>query len=139
MRTLVNRSKLPITSLTLIKSNVTRFNWLTFCSSVSTLDAGYQAAIRTASVPGPIGKEHHARLQKLSPHMGATSRIFYDIDASLGNYIVDVDGNTYLDAFSQISSQTLGYNHPNVLAAASSPEMASYLANRPALGYFPHS
>jgi len=106
---------------------------------VSTLDAGYQAAIRTASVPGPIGKEHHARLQKLSPHMGATSRIFYDIDASLGNYIVDVDGNTYLDAFSQISSQTLGYNHPNVLAAASSPEMASYLANRPALGYFPHS
>jgi len=71
--------------------------------------------------------------------MGATSRIFYDIDASLGNYIVDVDGNTYLDAFSQISSQTLGYNHPAVLTAASSPEMASYLANRPALGYFPHS
>ena len=106
---------------------------------VSTLDAGYQAAIRTASVPGPIGQEHHARLKKLSPHMGATSRIFYDIDASLGNYIVDVDGNTYLDAFSQISSQTLGYNHPAVLTAASSPEMASYLANRPALGYFPHS
>jgi len=106
---------------------------------VSTLDAGYQAAIRTATVPGPIGQEHHARLKKLSPHMGATSRIFYDIDASLGNYIVDVDGNTYLDAFSQISSQTLGYNHPAVLAAASSPEMASYIANRPALGYFPHS
>ena len=106
---------------------------------VQTVDAGYRAMMRTAAVPGPKGLEQLAQLQKLSPHMAATSRIFYDIEASKGNYIVDVDGNTYLDAFSQISSQTLGYNHPDVMAAARSPDLAMYMANRPALGYFPHS
>ena len=44
--------------------------------------------------------------------MAATSRLFFDIDGSKGNYIKDVDGNVFLDAFMQISSQTLGYNHP---------------------------
>lgn len=66
-------------------------------------------------------------------------RIFFDIEKSLGNYIGDVDGNVFLDAFSQISSATLGYNHPSVLAACESNEMKNYMANRPALGYFPHS
>ena len=32
--------------------------------------------------------------------MAQTARIFFDIDASLGNYICDIDGNRYLDAFS---------------------------------------
>lgn len=71
--------------------------------------------------------------------MAATSRIFYDIDSSIGNYISDIDGNRYLDAFSQISSATLGYNNPAMLEAADSPELKSYMANRPALGYFPHA
>ena len=71
--------------------------------------------------------------------MAATTRIFQDPEQSKGNYIVDVDGNTYLDAFSQISSMTLGYNHPAVLEAVKSPEIQMYMANRPALGYFPHS
>ena len=31
--------------------------------------------------------------------MAQTARIFFDIDASLGNYICDIDGNRYLDAF----------------------------------------
>ena len=71
--------------------------------------------------------------------MAATSRIFYDIEQSKGNYISDVDGNLFLDAFSQISSQTLGYNHPAVLNAAKSEDVQMYIANSPALGYFPHS
>jgi len=106
---------------------------------VSSVDVGFKAAIRTSAVPGPVGVAEHSRLQELSPHMAATTRIFYDIERSAGNYIVDVDGNCYLDAFSQISSQTLGYNHPSVLEAAASPDIQSYMANRPALGYFPHS
>ena len=93
----------------------------------------------TSTVPGPIGLEHRKKFGKISPHMEATMRIFYDIENSSGNYINDIDGNRYLDAFSQISSATLGYNHPAMLEAANSDELKSYMANRPALGYFPHS
>jgi len=108
-------------------------------SSVSSIDAGLRASVRTPTVPGPVGMAQLQRYQKLSPHMAATSRIFYDIEQSKGNYISDVDGNLFLDAFSQISSQTLGYNHPAVLNAAKSEDVQMYIANRPALGYFPHS
>ena len=71
--------------------------------------------------------------------MAATSRLFFDIDGSKGNYIKDVDGNIFLDAFMQISSQTLGYNHPEIMKAAKSPELISYMVNRPAQGMFPDS
>ena len=95
--------------------------------------------MRTAAVPGPVGVEQKEAYAQISPHMAATMRIFFDIEASLGNYIADVDGNVFLDAFSQISSATLGYNHPAVLAACESSDMKNFMANRPAMGYFPHS
>ena len=102
--------------------------------------------------------------------MAQTARIFFDIDSSIGNYISDIDGNRYLDAFRfgdlqnsfmknrlcyktynllnlhgahpfdcQISSATLGYNHPVMLEAARSPDLVKFMANRPAMGFFPHS
>ena len=107
--------------------------------SVGTNDAGLRAQMITANVPGPIGLKQKADYATISPHMASTTRIFYDIDHSIGNYIVDVDGNRYLDAFSQISSAVLGYNHPAIMEACDSPELKQYMANRPALGYFPHS
>lgn len=103
------------------------------------VDEGWQAAVRTAAVPGPVGVAQKEAYAEISPHMAATMRIFFDIEASLGNYIADADGNVYLDAFSQISSATLGYNHPAVLAACESSDMKNFMANRPAMGYFPHS
>lgn len=39
--------------------------------------------------------------------------------------------------FAQISSISVGYNNPRLMFAATSPEMASAIINRPAMGHFP--
>lgn len=62
-----------------------------------------------------------------------------DYDQSIGNYLVDVDGNTYLDVYAQISSIPLGYNNPALIEAAKSRKMISAIVNRPAMGNFPGS
>jgi len=67
----------------------------------------------------------------------ATVSFFADYDRSHGNYISDVDGNTYLDAFMQIASIPLGYNHPAILEALRDEKNVRAMANRPALGWFP--
>ena len=62
----------------------------------------YDAAKVTTQVPGP-------RSQALRQEMDNTQQtgalhFFVDYAASMGNYIVDVDGNRYLDVFAQIAS-----------------------------------
>jgi 4-aminobutyrate aminotransferase/(S)-3-amino-2-methylpropionate transaminase len=85
--------------------------------------------------PGPVSK---ASSEQIDSVWDARAVYFVtDYDKSEGNYIVDVDGNRYLDVYSQIASIPVGYNNAHLIAASQSPEMISALVNRPAVGNFP--
>lgn len=86
-------------------------------------------------IPGP---QSSVLLKDLDSIQAMKSvQFFVDYDKSLGNYIVDADGNTMLDVFTSISSIPLGYNHPNMLKAFDSEHAKRVLINRPALGVYP--
>ncbi|KAI9361985.1 4-aminobutyrate aminotransferase [Pilaira anomala] len=88
------------------------------------------------SIPGPTSKEI---LSKLNQYQDTRSVFFVaDYAKSMGNYIVDADGNTLLDVFAQIASIPVGYNNPNFLALSQQPAFQTALANRAALGVNPN-
>jgi 4-aminobutyrate aminotransferase/(S)-3-amino-2-methylpropionate transaminase len=93
-----------------------------------------QIRIRTP-VPGPRSIALKKELNTMQ-EMSSVS-FFADYDRSHGNYISDVDGNTFLDCFMQIASIPLGYNHPKILEALRDERNIKAMANRPALGWFP--
>ena len=85
--------------------------------------------------PGPAVAALKSQMHAVQEASAVT--IFADYNRSSGNYLVDADGNTFLDCFGQISSLPLGYNHPDLLAAMSTPKAAQLLTQRPALGMMP--
>lgn len=61
-------------------------------------------------------RETHQRLAK---HILADGLpVVIDLEKSHGSYIVDVDGNEYLDMFSMFASSPVGYNHPHIVKNA---------------------
>lgn len=101
------------------------------------LDEPAQPKILTRQIPGPRSIKAISKLNKVFDTRSLN--MMCDYEQSVGNYIADCDGNLYLDVYAQIASIPLGYNNPALLHAATSPEMASALINRPALGNFPSS
>ncbi|KAF2128904.1 4-aminobutyrate aminotransferase [Dothidotthia symphoricarpi CBS 119687] len=87
------------------------------------------------SIPGPESKKAIERLGKVFDTRSLN--MMADYQRSYGNYIADLDGNVLLDVYAQIASIPVGYNNASLQLAATSPEMASALINRPALGNFP--
>ena len=97
-------------------------------------DEPFEPHVRTA-IPGPESKKAIEDLNKVFDTRSLNMMANYQ--NSFGNYIADLDGNVLLDVFAQIASIPVGYSNPTLLAAATSPEMASAIINRPALGNFP--
>jgi 4-aminobutyrate aminotransferase/(S)-3-amino-2-methylpropionate transaminase len=87
------------------------------------------------SIPGPKGQ---AAIDELIQIFDIRSvNMMANYQNSFGNYLADLDGNVLLDVYAQIASIPVGYSNPNLLKLAVSPEMASAIINRPALGNFP--
>ncbi|CAH1127693.1 unnamed protein product [Ceutorhynchus assimilis] len=86
-------------------------------------------------IPGPRTKQLLEDLNKIQ--QANSTSIFVNYDKCAGNYLVDADGNTYLDLYTNISTIPLGYNHPELLQVFNKQHELRSLINRPALGVFP--
>jgi 4-aminobutyrate aminotransferase/(S)-3-amino-2-methylpropionate transaminase len=86
-------------------------------------------------LPGPKSSELLKSLDKIQ--QTGSVKLFVDYEKSIGNFMVDADGNTFLDIITQISSIPLGYNHPAMLEALRDPANSAEFVNRPCLGFLP--
>jgi len=108
-----------------------------YLSSTScTEDGPYKTVVMRTSIPGPISQEKMEEMVGFNTSLGSVP-FFVDYEKSQGNYMLDADGNVFLDAFSQISSLPLGYNHAALTKAVHSSKVTNYLVNRPALAIMP--
>lgn len=85
--------------------------------------------------PGPRTAALRARHNQWQD--ARTVHAYLDSKACLGNYLVDVDGNTLLDLYGHIACLPLGYNHPDLLQAWRSGRFDWAAGFRPALGIDP--
>jgi 4-aminobutyrate aminotransferase/(S)-3-amino-2-methylpropionate transaminase len=118
----------------LLGSNKPTFDGLLNAYFSSQLQEPSEPRIVT-DVPGPNSIKLKNQLGSIQN--SSAVQLFVDYSKSIGNYLSDVDGNTFLDIYSQISSVPLGYNHPSLLSAALDPKNVVSFVNRPALGILP--
>jgi 4-aminobutyrate aminotransferase / (S)-3-amino-2-methylpropionate transaminase len=86
-------------------------------------------------IPGPASEALRARHGRYQD--ARTIHVYQDARRSLGNYLVDVDGNVLLDVYGHIAALPLGYNHPDLLAAFRGGRFDWTAGYRPALGIAP--
>jgi 4-aminobutyrate aminotransferase len=68
--------------------------------------------------PGPKALDRQQKISKLStPFCGSFPFVFDNEGRGTGSYVLDVDGNVFLDFNSQICSNPIGYNHPDMIEA----------------------
>lgn len=89
----------------------------------------------SSKLPGPKSVELLQSLDKIQ--QTGSVKLFIDYEKSIGNYMVDADGNTFLDIITQISSIPLGYNHPALIEALKDQANMAEFVNRPCLGFLP--
>ncbi|RWS06833.1 GABA transaminase GABA-TTC1-like protein [Dinothrombium tinctorium] len=128
-------AKASIASQFKLIKKLVRIDSRSFSSTLSTQEPP-EPRVVTHSVPGPRSVQMIKELNALQ-QTGAI-QLFIDFEKSFGNYICDVDGNVFLDIYSQISSIPLGYNHPALVAAVKDSKNFSSFINRPALGVLPN-
>lgn len=87
------------------------------------------------AIPGPRSEALRARHGRIQD--ARTVHVYQDARRSLGNYLVDVDGNVLLDVYGHIACVPLGYNHPELLAAWKDGRLDWCAGYRPALGVAP--
>ncbi|CAG9325460.1 ABAT_4 [Blepharisma stoltei] len=87
------------------------------------------APLMSTSIPGPKGAELLAKQSQFSQDY-RTIKFYVDYNKSIGNYVVDVDGNIILDTYCHIASLPLGYNHPDMIYNTYSGEYQKFLAQR---------
>ena len=90
-----------------------------------------QPSMQTSHFQGPNTKTQMSSIQE--KYDSRTTVFSVDLEKSFGNYVVDVDGNEYLDVFCQIASLPLGYNHPELEEFAQSDLISRHLTTRMAL------
>ncbi|HMV65843.1 MAG TPA: aminotransferase class III-fold pyridoxal phosphate-dependent enzyme [Myxococcota bacterium] len=93
-----------------------------------------RARVHTA-VPGPRSEELRARHGRFQD--ARSVHVYQDARRSLGNYLVDADGNVLLDLYGHIACVPVGYNHPDLLAAWRGGRFDWAAGYRPALGVAP--
>lgn len=91
--------------------------------------------VLSSKLPGPKSSELLKSLDKIQ--QTGSVKLFIDYEKSIGNYLVDADGNTFLDIITQISSIPLGYNHPALIEAMKDQANMAEFVNRPCLGFLP--
>lgn len=94
-----------------------------------------EPSVVTSKLPGPKTLELMKSLDKIQ--QTGSVKLFIDYEKSVGNYMVDADGNTFLDIITQISSIPLGYNHPALIEALRDRANLAEFINRPCLGFLP--
>lgn len=81
----------------------------------------------SGELPGPLAAQGMALGRFDMQHRYRA--VVMDAEASQGVWLQDLDGNVFLDLFGSFALGALGYNHPALLATASSPAFARAAAN----------